>query len=166
MSKRLQLKNNDKQAIEQAIESLEKECAGELVVYVAKESDNYTDAIWYLAAVQGIFLSCITLILSYLWMLPKTFGPFELSILYLLVMAIGIALPLFIRRLRVFLMNTKTVQQRVNTRAHDVFVERQIFDTANRIGILFYISAMERQVMVMAGASVLRVTARNGQMPI
>ncbi len=154
MANKVALTKAQKKEIEQSIEQLEKSTSGELVVYIAKQSDDYSDAIWYFSALQSLFFAAAIGLLSYYWLLPINFGAMETAVVVITAGLLGILFPLLIPRLRIFLMKNESVEQRVNTRAHDVFLQQELFNTADRIGILFYISALEHKITVLADAGI------------
>ncbi len=149
MNKKFQFSESDKDLVKEAVKSLERESSGEIVVYFARSSDDYKEACWKLAAILGLITLVIIGIMSWQWMLPDDFTALQLVESVIGTMVIGYLLPFFIPSLRLGFINESKVAQRVVTKAHDVFLQEQMFDTIDHTGVLIYISELEHQVYVM-----------------
>ena len=146
--------NKDKERITEAVAALEKETSGELVLYYAKNSDTYLDAAWKLSGMIGILFATITIILSYAWLLPNYYTPIALACTILLAMLVTYSIARIFPLLRLASTNTKVVEHRVLTKARDMFLQEQVFNTVDRTGILVYISALERKVVVLGDSGI------------
>jgi putative membrane protein len=144
----------EKDKIKLAVANLEQATSGELVLYYARKSDDYPGAGWKFAAIIGGSAAFIIGLLSYLWMLPPWLTPMIISILMLSLMIVAYLLAVFVPDLRISLSSTHIVSQRVLTKARDIFLEEEIFKTADRIGILFFISELEQKVVVLGDSGI------------
>ena len=144
----------DKDKIKAAVASLEEATSGELVLYYARKSDNYPGAGWKFAGIIGGGAAFTIALLSYLWMLPAWFTPMVIGLLILSLMAVAYFLAVFVPDLRISLSAAHIVSQRVLTKARDIFLEEEIFKTADRIGILVYISELEHKVVVLGDSGI------------
>ena len=61
----------------------------------------------------------------------------------------GFAIPYFYHPLRIAFTPQATVHHRVITKARDIFLQEQAFDTIERTGVLIYISELEHLVEVL-----------------
>ena len=113
--------------VEQAVKDLELESSGEIVVYFGRNSDAYQQGSWKLAATLGLLGLASIMSLSYLWLLPATFSIMNMT------------------------------DHRVITRARDIFLQEEIFNTLERTGILIYISEMEKRVQVLGDQGISSV---------
>jgi len=152
--KQFKFKDEDKEKIKAAVASLEQATSGELVLYFARKSDNYPGAGWKFAGIISGSTAFIIGLLSYLWMLPGWLTPLVISILIISLMVITYFLAVFVPDLRISLSSGQIVEQRVLTRARDVFLEEEVFKTKDRIGILVYISELEQKVVVLGDSGV------------
>lgn len=155
------MKNNfnftsqEKEQIENAIQSLEKESSGEIVLYFAKNSDNYLEACWKAGAIFGLFITSILSILSYYWLLPSIMTtPLTIGIVIIIAMVIGILVPLLIPITRLSFISDSKVNHRVLTKARDIFLQEEVFKTVDRTGILIYISKFEHIVEVLGDSGI------------
>ncbi len=139
---------NEKEEIKAAVASLEKESSGELVLYYAKNSDDYVNANWKFSGILAFVFSMATIVLSYFWLLPSYYTPMVIGSTIMGVMVIGYAIAFFFPYLRFAVTSNSIVSQRVLTKAKDMFLQEQVFNTIDRTGILIYISALEHQVVV------------------
>ena len=144
----------DKDKIKEAVANFEAETAGEMVLYYARKSDNYPGAGWKFAGIIGGGAAFTFALLSYLWMLPTWLTPMVISILILSLMVVAYLLAVFVPDLRISLSAGHIVSQRVLTKARDIFLEEEIFKTADRIGILVYISELEHKVVVLGDSGI------------
>ena len=144
----------EKEQISEAVASLEKESSGELVLYYAKSSDTYLEAIWKLTSMVGVLFASIAILLSYNWLLPNYYTPIVISIIILLSMVATFIIGRFIPLIRIAITNTSIVEHRVLTKARDMFLQEQVFNTVDRTGILIYISALERKVVVIGDSGI------------
>lgn len=146
--------SSEKEQITQAVAALEKESSGELVLYYAKNSDKYMGAAWKLTGIMGISFAVIAAFAAYQWVLPALFTPIVLSAVIALVMLATYVLALLMPLLRVAITSDTIVEHRVLTKARDMFLQEQVFDTVDRTGILLYISALERKVVVLGDSGI------------
>ena len=146
--------SEQKQRITDAVAELEKESSGELVLYYAKSSDNYAGAVWKLTGIIGIAFTFVASLAAYLWVLPALFTPIVISIVIALVMLATLSLSLLLPLLRVAVTSDNVVEHRVLTKARDMFLQEQVFDTVDRTGILIFISALERKVAVIGDSGI------------
>lgn len=153
MSKQI-FTSNEKERITEAVAALEKESSGELVLYYAKNSDAYPGAAWKLTGMMGIAFTCIAIAMSYLWLLPSFFTPIVIALTILLVLIATYLIARFLPLLRVAVTSDSIVEHRVLTKARDMFLQEQVFDTVDRTGILIYISALERKVVVLGDSGI------------
>ena len=149
MNKKFQFSEADKNLVKEAVQSLEKESSGEIVVYFARSSDDYREACWKLAAILGLITLVVFGVLSWLWMLPEDITIPQIVESVVITMLLGYFIPFFLPSLRLGFISESKVSQRVITKAHDVFLQEQMFDTIDRTGLLIFISELEHQVHVM-----------------
>ncbi|MGL1889679.1 MAG: hypothetical protein OCD76_24410 [Reichenbachiella sp.] len=148
MKKKFTFSDSDKTIIKSAIEDLELESSGEIVVYFARNSDSYFEACWKLAAILGVAGLGLIGSMSHLWLLPEDFSLFH-GCLYLIgVVAIGFTLLYLVPQLRLVFINETVKTHRVLTKARDIFLQEEAFNTIDRTGILIYISELEHKVQV------------------
>ncbi|MEQ9423047.1 MAG: hypothetical protein RJQ09_01420 [Cyclobacteriaceae bacterium] len=148
MGKR-QFSEEEKNKISAAVKDLEGATSGELVPYFVPKSDQYEEASWYLAAMMAAVTSAFVAIMAYMWWIPFRLTPLELSIAIFVLMVIGFVVPIILPVSKRLLINKEKMLMRVSRRAEEVFLEEEVFNTEDRIGILIFISELEHMVVVL-----------------
>lgn len=154
MRKKFDFSEEDKKLVKEAVQVLEQKTAGEMVVYFARESDSYMMACWKLAGIFSVLFLALIASLSYLWLLPASVSVLSICLVGIGSVAVGFAVPYFIHSLRVSFTPEHIVSHRVLTKARDIFLQEEIFNTSDRIGILIYISELEHQVQVLGDSGI------------
>lgn len=154
MKKKFEFSEEDKKQVKEAVAQLEQKTAGELVVYFARESDNYLAACWKLAGIFAILYLGLISTLSYLWLLPASVSIISISLAGIGAVGFGFIIPYFLKHLRVSFTPSDIVAHRVLTKARDIFLQEEVFNTSDRIGILIYISELEHQVQVLGDSGI------------
>ncbi|RJE73962.1 hypothetical protein BGP76_12180 [Reichenbachiella sp. MSK19-1] len=149
MKKKFTFSEDDKQIVKEAIQSLENESSGEIVIYFARNSDEYNEAAWKLSAILGVAGIVILGTMSWLWLLPENFTILYTSIYLFALMALGFILLTFVPSLRLGFIPDGVIAHRVLTKARDMFLQEEVFTTIDRTGILIYVSELEHQVQVL-----------------
>lgn len=144
----------DKEKVKEAVEELEKVSSGEIVTYFAKKSSNYDSAQWSNALLFMASATFMLTIMSYMWWLPGIVGTFEISGFILLCGIFGYVLAGAFPAYRLFIVGRENAYRKVKLRAIEAFINEEVFNTRDRTGILFYVSAMEHQVIVMGDSGI------------
>jgi putative membrane protein len=137
------LTEEEAKQIEAKVAEVELGTAGELVVAVARRSDDY-------AAVRAPWAGAFTLMVAVLLyeLFPWT-DPLWLLLGQLPVAVAGYALSGSGRVLR-WICPAQALAAQVEARAAQIFVERGVANTRDRSGVLIYVSESERRVRLLA----------------
>jgi putative membrane protein len=149
MAKKYIFSEVEKNQIEQAVKDLEKESCGEIVPYFVSTSDSYTEASWYVSLLLAALTSLGVGLLSYTWLLPFSVTPFEVSVIIVGVMILGFVLPMFIDPIKRLAISREKKSLRVQQRAAQAFLGEGVFNTEERVGVLIFVSQLERKVLVL-----------------
>ncbi len=143
----------DLRAIRAAVAAAEGETSGEIVPYVVDASDGYEGAAWRgaaLGALAAALLAAVAHELAGLWpggswwlVLPAAAGA-----------AAGFLLTLLVPAVRRALVTDEVLERRVRRRAAVAFLEEEVFRTAERTGVLLFLSLFERRVVVLGDAGI------------
>jgi putative membrane protein len=147
--KSYQFTEDEKQRIEEAVKSLETRSCGEIVPYFVRSSYAYPEVAWRLAAVLGLAGAVITSLASYFWLLPFQVHLLEGSIFIVALMVIGFLLPVLFPTLLRWLVPADVMDWHVRSRAMNAFLEENLHYTEERVGVLIFISRLERKVIVL-----------------
>lgn len=155
----MKLTKEEQEKIKLAVQDLEKESSGELVLYLAKESSNYNSGKWVLSAVLGGLSAVGIAVLGYMWMLPKGMSIVMVCSIIFTGLLVGFLLGMISPRIRAALMGNGYMQKKVMSKAHIVFLEKEVFQTVDRTGILVFISLLERKVVVLGDTGISSVVS-------
>jgi putative membrane protein len=139
-------------SIEQAVARAEAGTSGEIVPFIAWQSDSYPEAPWQGAAL-GATAACLAVFLfdryNPLW------HPLGLILAAVLAgAALGALAGRFLGPLRRRLVGRQRLEAMVQRRAHEVFLHQELFKTAERTGILLFVSLFERRAAVVADSGI------------
>lgn len=138
---------DEKSKIKKAVQQLEQQTAGEVVPYFVKQSDSYHEASWLLALLFGLFPTLMLLAIS---VLEFPVDPVIILVVGSGFTAIGWFTPRFIPLVLRMAISPNTFDFRVSQRAQQAFLAEEVFNTTDRIGVLIFISELERKVIVLA----------------
>ena len=157
MGNRFKFSEKQKQDIEKAVQNLETETSGEMVPYIVPASDNYIEGILY--SIISFFTLGLILVAgaSLAWLLPSGITIIQILIFLVIMMIIGFGLSYLMPAFRIQMVSGLTQDHRVMQRAEEAFLEREIFNTGRRIGILLFISELEKKVLILADSGISRL---------
>ncbi|WP_420576547.1 TPM domain-containing protein [Ekhidna sp.] len=138
----------EKHRVKEAVEALEKESCGEIVPFFTRQSDDYSEVSWHLAAILGIAGLAIIAMLSYTWLLPAL-SFLEAFVVILVLMILGYFLPVLFPVIKRVFISDERAMEMISLRAKEAFLNEKVYDTKERVGILIYISRLEHVVLVM-----------------
>ena len=155
--KKFVFSEQQKMDVEQAVKELELESSGEIVVYFARRSDSYYVGSWKLAAVLGMLGLFTIMALSFVWMLPGTFSIMNTALSIFLLILMGLFVTYFFPAVRLAFVPLNVMDHRVVTKARDIFLQEEIFNTIDRTGILIYVSELEKRVQIIGDKGISSV---------
>jgi putative membrane protein len=148
------LSASDLEAVRRAVAAAEAESAGEIVPYVVAASDPYPGTAWKGAALGALLAALLAWVVhgwggfwggpDFFWMVvPPAAGA-----------ALGLLAVHFLPPLHRWLAGTELIELRTHRRAAAAFLEREVFRTPRRTGILLFVSLLERRVVVLADSGI------------
>ncbi len=159
------LSEEEKIKIQKAVEEAEKQTSGEIVPYLVNQSDMYLEAIFK----SALLFNQIILLILYIFAKLNQFSDFlEIQNAILLVF-IGTFVGAFVGYIpffRRFFAGKSTLHYRVQQKAWEAFVEREVFKTKDRIGVLIFISFFERIVYVLGDSGINQKVKKEDWMDI
>lgn len=136
--------------IESAVARAEDRAPGEIVPYIVGRSDRYPEALWKGAAIGAALGAAIWAVLD--------FGEWAIDpvspVLYTAAGAILGFVLAHLPGLRRRLAGKSSLDRRVEQRARAAFLEREVFATSGRSGMLLFVSIFERRALVLADAGI------------
>jgi len=157
MGKRFKFSEEQKSSIEKAVQNLEAKTSGEMVPYIVPDSDNYVEGTLY--TIISFLIIGVVMIMgaSLVWMLPAGITVIEILIFLIVMMFLGFLMSYVFPSIRIQMVSNNTVERRVMQRAETAFLQREIFNTGKRIGILLFISELERKVLILADSGISKL---------
>jgi putative membrane protein len=148
------LDDGQRAAIRQAVADAEARSGAELVPVLVERSDGYAAADWR-GALAGVFLGVAAHGVA-----PGLAGWSRWAAWFPLLLALAGALAgralARVPALRRALAGSREIDLRVDAGARQAFLELEVFRTAERSGLLLYVSLFERQVRILADEGVYR----------
>lgn len=139
----------EKEQVRQAVKSLETVSCGEIVPYIVDSSDDYVEASWYMSTIMGSVMATMIGLFSYSWMLPFHLTPVDIAIGVMAAIIVGFFIPVVFPSSKRWLITKERQLERVNQRAAEAFLNEKVYKTAEKVGILLFVSQQERLVLVM-----------------
>jgi len=157
MGKKFKFSEDQKRDIEKAVQNLEGKTSGEMVPYIVPGSDSYVEGTLY--TIISFLIIGVVMIMgaSLVWMLPAGIAIIEILIFLIVMMFLGFLMSFIFPSIRIQMVSANTVERRVMQRAETAFLEREIFNTGKRIGILLFISELERKVLILADSGISKL---------
>lgn len=157
MGKRFKFSEEQKQGIEKAVKNLEAKTSGEMVPYIVPDSDNYVEGTLY--TIISFLIIGVVMIMgaSLVWLLPAGITIIEILIFLVVMMFLGFLMSFVFPSIRIQMVSNNTLERRVMQRAETAFLQREIFNTGKRIGILLFISELERKVIILADSGISKL---------
>jgi len=146
--------------IERAVAAAERHTSGEIVPYVVGRSDDYPQAAWK-AACAGALITALAAAAARAW--GGFWGPpsaWWLALPPLAGAAFGLLVVTLVPALRRALVAASDLEEAVSRRAALAFLEQEVFSTAERTGILIFLSLFEHRVVVLGDAGINRAVAQ------
>ena len=137
------LSEEDRRRIEAAVGDAEGRTTGELVTVIAEASGRYRYMPTLIAASAVFVLSGLVLLLP----IPRDFGAFYAGQVFGF---IGLAVGLNWRPLRFRLVPRSVKRRQAHLLAHEQFLDLGLSSTANRTGLMLFVSVAERYVEIIA----------------
>jgi putative membrane protein len=144
----------DMARIQDAVKEAEGKTSGEIVPYVVEMSDTYEVAEWragVLAAVVAFGAFAGVRQFTDAW-LPLDFV--EMTLIVMFSSALGALVTHFVAGLQRLFAGRHLMRLRVHQRATQAFVSEEVFATRDRSGILIFLSAFERMVVVLGDSGI------------
>lgn len=144
----------DRDAIAAAVRAAEERTGGEIVPVVVEASDEYEVATWRAATLGALIASLVAAVVygaADLWSpfivawiaLPATLGATAAALLVNLWPAARRAV-----------VGREILERRTIRRAHQAFLEEEVFQTRDRTGILLFVSLFEHRVVVLGDSGI------------
>lgn len=145
---------DERAAVEAAVREVEARSAGEIVPYVVDRSDAYPNASWRAAATGALLGPLVAILVYRLWGLWWTHVYLWMAVPALAGGTAGFLLSELLPGLRRQMAGPESLALRVHRRAAVAFLEREVFRTVERTGILIFVSLFERRVVILADSGI------------
>jgi putative membrane protein len=143
----------DRDRITAAVKQAESQTAGEIVPYAVEQSDTYEGAVWRAA----LFFALVTLTV---FVLIGHFNAAWLPALEVIALSVtvaagaGLLLVHFTPALKCLFAGSIVIDLRVAQRVAEAFLAEEVFNIRDCIGILIFLSLLERRVQVVGDSGI------------
>ena len=150
------LSESDLSRIRDAVADAEKRTSGEIVPYIVSRSANYTIAFWHGGGLMALLVIAFLLIVRSFsgWDAPSWIQGFTPILILLTASILGGFIVRIVPPLHRRLAGQTRLDRRVQQRALQAFVEREVFLTRERTGILLFVSLFEHRVEVIGDSGI------------
>ena len=152
MSIKKKFSEQDLTEIENAVKEAELKTSGEIVPFIADQSDCYEETVWQFGFAAFVFNMLIFIILK-----PHFSILHNIQTLMVMALAVSVLFIMFLkicRPLRLLLTFYDKKKMRVSDAAKQRFLSEEVFDTRERTGILIYVSMAERRVEIIGDSGI------------
>jgi len=147
---KLLLSDDDRKHLDQLISETEKRTKTQIVLAVVKRSDSYVEIPWkafaMTASVAGMAVIIISLLVNY-WVSESDI---LIAITATLLAGALVALAsVFVPAVARFFLSGHRAEEEVRHYADSLFLEKQLFTTRKRMGVLLLVSLFEKKVVIL-----------------
>jgi putative membrane protein len=149
---RIDVTESDRARVAAAIKRAERETSGEVVVVVARRSDDYLHVPLHIAAAAALALPILSFAAT--WAFGWLPLPVGLLFAYQLMVFIAVALALSVPPLRFAVTPKRLMHKHAHRHAATQFLALDLHTTASRTGVLIFVSLLERYCEIVADTAV------------
>ena len=158
------LSESDLSNIRDAVAEAEGRTSGEIVPFVALRSSNYEIAVWRAAAVLALASCGLVILLEFVyqgWRLAWLQTPVNQALLVTIAGASGALIAAFVPAAKRLFAGRARMAEGVRRRAMEAFVDKEVFATRDRTGILLFVSLFERRIEVLGDSGINQKVSRS-----
>ncbi len=152
---------SDLSDIKEAVKEAESKTSGEIVPFFAEASHHYKEWIWLGSFLGGAIGGLALFVVDKGHFSSWTLDSIDAITFVWSGALLGMVLPFFISKLRLFLVPYNSKAFFVNLKAKEAFLDEEVFRTNNRTGILIYISLYERIVRILPDSGIASIVPKS-----
>ena len=145
---------SDLDRVTDAVQEAERGTCGEIVPYIVPESDDYSEAVWRVAAISAAAVLVLLSVAQVIFDLELRLGIIATALITILFSLFCATLVAVVPSLKRRAAGRDLIARRTLQRAEEAFIAEEVFATADRIGILLFISLMEHRVIVLGDTGI------------
>jgi putative membrane protein len=142
--------------IKEAVSAAETRTSGEIVPYIVAQSDKHEVALWRGAGLFALLAYAVILGARWLpgWGAPQWLEGITPVLLIAVTGGVGAVLTLLVPALKRRLAGRRRLIATTHRRAVQAFLEKEVFLTRERTGILLFVSLLEHRIEVIGDAGI------------
>lgn len=153
--------DSDLERIKVAVKDAENQISGEIVPVIVEHSGRYSIAN-YKGSLVGSALAFVLMIVLDRYIITDAsntlfYDPVFIFLIVVLGGVLGGVAPNFSEKLKRLLISQSYMDNATRQRAENAFLEEEVFNTAQRTGIMIFVSFFEHEVIVMADRGINKV---------
>ena len=152
----VKLTEQDHALIREAIAKAEQRTSGEIVPYIVPRSGDYEVALWRGAGICTLLASTVVFLVwrFYGWDVPLWVQGITPVLVLMSAGVLGAVIVRLIPALHRWLAGGQRLDLTVSRRAIEAFIEKEIFLTRERTGILLFVSMFEHRIQVIGDTGI------------
>jgi len=147
----------DRKHIREAVSRAEQKTSGEIVPYIVKKSAQYEVVFWRGMAMGGVLGLCFLFVVTQFyrgWGMSLLYTDYGQAITILGCSLCAAILATFVPPVKRMLAGSHRLTASVHQRALEAFVEKEVFNTRDRTGILLFVSLFEHRIEVIGDSGI------------
>lgn len=157
MNIRKKFSESDLQRIKAAVHEAESKISGEIVPVIVSKSGHYTIANYRASLLVGSLAFLFIIFFDRYVPELAVYDPLLIFFIVLAMGALGGVASHYIPAVKRLLLTQEHMDNETRQRAENAFLEEEVFNTAQRTGIMIFISFFEHEVIVMADRGISKV---------
>lgn len=134
---------NFQQELGDVLSEIEQQTHAEIVALISPESGKYKEASW----IWGVIFAFIAF--TFMMFSPWIFGDYLIYFVPIFAFAIGVLVSELFDPVRKLFISRADMRSTVEIKARAAFQKGKLFETQNRIAVLFYFSVFERHLCIL-----------------
>ena len=145
---------SDLDRVTHAVQEAERGTCGEIVPYIVPQSDEYAEAVWRVAALAAATILVAMAVAQVLFGFRMGLGIIGVGLVTILFSLFCVTIVEITPALKRLVAGRERIAHRTLQRAQEAFIAEEVFATADRVGILLFISLMEHRVIVLGDTGI------------
>ena len=153
---KVELSEQDHALIREAVAKAEQRTSGEIVPYIVPRSGDYEVALWRGAGICTLLASTVVFLVwrFYGWDVPLWVQGITPVLVLMSAGVLGAVIVRLFPALHRWLAGGQRLDLTVSRRAIEAFIEKEIFLTRDRTGILLFVSMFEHRIQVIGDTGI------------
>ncbi len=137
-----------------SVKRAEKRTSSEFVTVVLESSRSYEEAMWRGGVLMGGIFATLYFIVHYLGIFSMLVNPLWNFLFFISAMIMGMLLVVLCPPMKRLMVGKRSLSKSVRKKTRQLFLEKEVFLTRDRTGILILISLFEKRIEILADSGI------------